>query len=260
MSPNTAHNAFTISGPIKERYSRSFIVSMGIHVLVFLLVVFGQYLFPREVINIGSGIGGGMGGDISTVGVIDEFSGGAGMIKPSITPKPPALKEKPPENKAKAIPLPDTVEPRKKTVRQTQKSPKTETATNIVPTPAEPGSGGVGGYSGGGGGGIGGGLGVSIGTGSGSFGDHYYARTVEKRISDKWSRPPEDVRVEIIYSFYIDSYGRIQDIKKEKSSGNAGLDYMAERAIRAAKDIPAPPADLQGHRIQFRAQFVYPPD
>ena len=260
MRPNSMENPFSHSGSIKERYSPSFLVSISIHVLVLLLVIFGQYLFPRKVIQIGSGIGGGMGGDISTVGVVDEFSGGAGMVKPSIVPKPPALEEKPPENKSKAIPLPDTIERKKKTIPKTSKAPKEKPAGNIVPTAPEPGSGGTGGYSGGSGGGIGGGIGVSIGSGTGSFGDHWYAREVERRISDNWEKPPEGVRVEIIFRFYIDSYGRIQDIEKEKSSGNDGMDYMAERAIRNAKGIPPPPDDLQGRRIQFRAQFVYPPD
>jgi TonB family protein len=253
-------SVFYHSGSIEEKYSRAFVVSISIHVAVFLLVIFGPYLLPRKVIQIGTGIGGGTGGDISTVGVIDELSGGAGMYKPSIKPTPPALEKKPEEDKSKAIALPDTLERKIKKVPKTKKSPESKSAANIVPTPAEPGSGGAGGYSGGSGGGIGGGVGVSIGDGSGSFAGHWYILAVENRISKGWSKPPEGVHVEIIYRFKIDAYGRIGDIYKEKSSGNPALDLMAERAIRSVNDLPPPPPEFRGRSIEFSANFVYPPE
>ena len=260
MHTNTTDSALSLNGSVKEKYSRSFIVSISIHVAVFLFLIFGQYLFPRKVIEIGTGMGGGTGGDISTVGVVDELSGGAGMVKPFLVPKPPALEEKPVESKSEAIPVPDTVERRIKRPSQSQKSPKEKPITNLIPTPAEPGSGGAGGTSGGSGGGVGGGIGVSIGDGSGGLGDHYYARTVEQRISKNWVYPPEGIRVDIIYRFYIDDLGKIRGIQKEKSSGYPELDGMAERAIRSIKDLPLPPAEFRGSLIQFRVHFVYPPD
>ncbi|MBN2318052.1 MAG: TonB C-terminal domain-containing protein [Acidobacteria bacterium] len=253
-------NEFSHPGSVKEKYSRSFIVSVSIHVAAFLFLIFGQYLLPREVIHIGTGIGGGTGGDASTVGIIDEFSGGAGMVKPGLTPKPPALEEKPPESKSEAIPLPDTLERKIKRPPKTQNAPETKPDTNLIPTPAEPGSGGAGGHSGGSGGGVGGGIGVSIGGGSGGLGDHWYARAVEKRISDNWVPPPEGYRVDIIYRFYIDDFGKIRGIQKEKSSGYPELDAMAERAIRSINGFSTPPAEFRGRLIQFSAHFVYPPD
>jgi TonB family protein len=259
MCPNTIQNAFSHTGSIEEKYKRSFYVSIAVHLAVFLFLVFGGYLLPRRVIQIGTGIGGGTGGDITTVGVVDEFSGGAGMYKPSITPVPPALKERPEENKSKAIPLPNTVERRKKTIPQ-PKATQPPPDTNIIPTTPEPGSGGAGGYSGGSGGGIGSGIGVSVGDGSGGFGDHWYARMIESRISQNWTYPPEGVHVDIIYRFYINAYGRIQGIQKMKSSGNEALDYMAESAIRAIKDLSPPPDEFGGRLIQFSAHFVYPPE
>ncbi len=253
-------NELSHTGLMKERYSRSFILAVSLHVAVFLLLVFGPYLLPRKVIHLGTGPGGGTGGDISTVGVVDEFSGGAGMVKQFLVPKPPALEEKPPENKSEAIPLPDTLERKIKRPPKTQNAPKAKSETSIIPTPAEPGSGGAGGYSGGSGGGVGGGIGVSIGAGSGGLGESFYARLVEKRISDNWVRPPEGQRVDIIYRFVIDDFGNIRGIQKEKSSGNPALDSMAERAIRAIKDLSPPPAEFRGRLIQFSAHFVYPPD
>jgi len=258
--PDTAHNVFSTPGMIKIGYRRSFIVSMCIHIAAFLLAIFGSYLLPHKEILLGTGLGGGTGGNLTTVGVVDEFSGGAGMVKPSLVQKPPALEEKPAESKSKAVSLPDTLERKIKKVPKTQRKPKTETANNMVPTPAEAGSGGAGGASGGSGGGAGGGIGVSIGSGSGGIEGHGYAITVEKRISDSWVRPPEGIRVDIIYTFYIDMYGRIQGVQKEKSSGNPELDFMAERAILSAKDIPPPPPEFQGRLIRFNVHFVYPPE
>lgn len=247
---------------IRERYAGSFLASIGIHILAVLLVLFGGYLFPRQVVQIGSGLGGGMGGDISTVGVIDELSGGTGMVKPSVVPKPPALLEEPPPvDRSKAVPIPQTIEPRKKKPAPAPSKPAPKPpSSNVIPTAPEPGSGGTGGRGGGSGGGFGGGIGVSIGSGTGGFGDHWYARVVEARISSNWTRPPEGVRVEVIFSFDIASDGTIRNIKKEKSSGNAVLDLRAEGAIRSSNPLSAPPPEFRGRLIRFMAHFVYPPN
>jgi TonB family protein len=248
---------------IQERYGVSFLASVGIHAIVVLLILFGGYLLPSTVIQPGSGSGGGTGGDVSTVGVIDELSGGAGMIKPSLVPKPPALKEKPvPSDQSKAIPLPQTLEPKKKkTDAREAKNTKPVPDSSIIPTVPEPGSGGIGGQSGGSGGGFGGGNGVSIGLGSGGFGDSWYARTVEDRIGRNWARPL-GMRVEMVYSFYIRPDGTVAGIKLEKSSGNMLIDSSAERAIQLlnsrSNPLPAPPPEFRGRPIQFIAQFIYP--
>jgi len=246
---------------IQERYGSSFIASLGIHGALVLLFLFGSYLLPTTVVQIGSGAGGGTGGDVTTVGVVDELSGGAGMVKPSLVPKPPALEEKSvPKDESKAIPLPQTVEPTKKKpeTRRIAKTAKTVPETNVIPTAPEPGSGGTGGRSGGSGGGFGGGTGISIGPGSGGFGDSWYARTVENKISGNWIRPPEGVRVEMVYSFYILANGTITGIKQEKSSGRPEIDLAAERAIRASNPLTPPPPEFRGRPVQFVAQFIYP--
>jgi TonB family protein len=247
---------------IRERYGPSFLASLGLHGMVVLMFFFGSYLLPATVVQIGSGSGGGRGGDAVTVGVVDELSGGAGMVKPSLVPKPPALEEKPvPKDESKAIPLPQTVERAKKKpdTRMAAKNAKPVPETNRIPTAPEPGSGGAGGRSGGSGGGFGGGSGISIGPGSGGFGNSWYARSVEDRISGNWIRPPEGVRVEMVYSFYILANGTITGIKKEQSSGRLEIDLAAERAIRASNPLSPPPPEFRGRPIQFVAQFIYPP-
>lgn len=260
---------FALSTPwVQERYGPALLVSIGLHAVVVLLFIFGGQLLPKTVIRIGSGAGGGTGGDVvTTVGVIDELSGGAGMVKPSIVPKPPALQEKAsPQKEEKAIPLPGTLEKKKKPdKRDTAKNTKPiPDIRNMIPTPAEPGSGGAGGRSGGSGGGFGGGNGVSIGPGSGGFGDSSYARAVERRIGEGWDKPIGAGHVEIVCSFYINSRGVVSDIKIEKSSGNPNLDRNAERAIlllnSPSNPLPAPPPEFRGRLIQFVAQFIYPPN
>jgi len=247
---------------IEERYGRSLLVSIGFHVIVAIILLYGRLLLPSATIIIGSGPGGGIGGDSYTVGVVDDLSGGAGMIKPSIVPKPPALlNEPPPIKQDKAIPLPGAVEPQKRKLaaRELSKAAKTIPDSNVIPTSPEPGSGGLGGHSGGSGGGLGGGVGISIGAGSGGFGDSWYARAVEARIGSNWIRPPEGIHVEMIYSFYIAANGTIYGIKQEKSSGNPQMDMTAERAIRASNPLAAPPQEFRGRPIQFIAQFIHPP-
>jgi len=246
---------------IEEKYGHSILGSLGIHGMIALLILFGGYLLPSTTIQIGSGPGGGFGGDVSTVGVVEELSGGAGMFKPSIVPRPPALLDKPREDTTEAIPLPGTIEPKRKRISKEDqaKAAKANAETNLVPTPAEPGSGGAPGQSGGSGGGTGGGIGVSIGSGSDGFGGHWYARRVEARISENWNRPAPGVQVEMIYSFYIASNGTIYSIKQEKSSGNPRMDLTAERAIRTASPLYPPPREFRG-RLKFVAHFVHPPD
>jgi TonB family protein len=247
---------------MQESYGLPFLASVGIHGVAALLVLWGGYLLPATAIRIG-GPGGGTGGDSYSVGVVDELGGGAGMVKPSVVPRPPALLEETPvKNAPKAIPLPQTIEAKKKKIseREARDAAKLKASkSNVIPTAPEPGAGGTGGAGGGIGGGRGGGSGVSIGPGSGGFGDSWYARAVEARISSNWIRPQPGVTVEMVYSFYIAPDGTIIGIRREKSSGNPEMDLTAERAIRASNPLAPPPPEFRGRPVQFVAQFIYPP-
>ncbi len=254
---------------LEERYGRAFLVSVGLHIGLVFLIVIVPFLIPRGTIVPLGGPGGGTGGEVFTVGVADELAGGAGMIKPSLVPQPPALPEEKAakeEPKQEAIPLPQTIEkkPPRKVKEKAQeasgkKVPETK-LTNVIPTAPQPGAGGTGGVSGGSGGGFGGGVGISIGSGAGGLGNSWYARTVENRISQNWIKPPAGVSCDIVYSFYIAANGTIYNIKLVKSSGNPDLDFTAERAIRASNPLAPPPPEFRGSDIQFVAEFVYPPN
>jgi hypothetical protein len=243
---------------LAENYNRSAIASLSIHGILLLLVLFGGRLFPQTVLKLGSGPGGGAGGDITTVGVVEELSGGAGMVKPAMVPKPPVLEKESVEENEKAIPMPGSLDTKKKKeIAKNDKKIKTD-MRNIIPTSAEPGSGGIAGNRGGTGGGSGGGNGVSIGSGSGGIGDHWYARVVESKISSNWRKPLNGMHIEMTYSFYIADNGRIYGIKQEKSSGYAGIDLTAQQAILGSDPLAPPPPDIRGKKIQFVAQFIYP--
>jgi TonB family protein len=242
----------------EENYSWATVASISIHGVLLLAALFGARLLPQTVVKLGSGAGGGTGGEISTVGVVEQLSGGEGMVKPAMLPKPPALEKESVKEKDTAIPIPGTLDSRKK--QETKKSAQKAITDlhNIIPTAPEPGSGGIAGGRGGTGGGFGGGNGVSIGAGSGGFGNSWYARAVEKKISDNWQKPPAGMQVEMTYSFYIADDGTLYGIKQEKSSGNTQIDLTAARAINASRPLPAPPAEFRGKAIQFVARFVYP--
>jgi len=285
---------------IEEKYGRAAMVSFIVHGIALLVIIFGVRLFPQTIVHLGAGQGGGIGNaDIATVGLVEQFSGGAGMYKPGMVPQAPALVPTPAETAQSkvpvideiAIPLPDRVDPPKpkppapkteqkpepkpeskpkaeskpaaKTAAKTTAKPKdsAQTTGNAIPVAdARPGSGGVSGTGAGSGGGIGGGSGISVGSGSGGIGDSWYAQAVERRISANWSRPPEGMRVDMTLSFYITEQGRIYNVRIEKSSGNTLMDQTAQRAINAANPLSQPPREFLGKAIQFVARFVHPPD
>ncbi len=254
---------------LRERYGPAFLASVAIHITLAFAFMLAPYLLPKpKPILLGTGSGGGSGGETYTVGIADELAGGAGMVKPSPIPQPPALppETKKEEVKPEAVPLPQTVEPSKSTPKAEEKvshpAPKqksTPPPANVIPTAPQPGAGGTGGMRSGAGGGLGSGVGVSVGPGSGGLGDFWYAREVERRIGSNWIRPQVQGRIEIVYSFFIANDGRIQDVKKEKSSGNDLLDLTGERAIRASNPLPPLPLQLRGRPVQFLVQFIYPP-
>jgi TonB family protein len=255
---------------IQERYGPAFLLSIVIHALVVVFFVAVPFLMPKPTpILVGTGPGGGMGGESYTVGVTDDAGGGAGLFKPALTPQPPAPPVEKPAKKEvikedpKAVALPDTAKTKKRAAEPAVKAAKgTEApASNQIPDPDAKGAGGVGGGARGSGGGMGGGIGISIGSGSGGIGDNWYARTVESRIGGNWSKPiGVQQRIEIVYSFVVNANGTISDITKVKSCGNDALDLSAERAIRAANPLTQPPPELRSRPLLFMAQFVYPPD
>ncbi|MBI4481308.1 MAG: TonB family protein [Acidobacteria bacterium] len=245
----------------------------GHGLLLGLVLLLPRILPEGSPILIGTGPGGGQGGDILSVGLVDEWGGGAGQYKPSLKPQPPVPQaaEKPAEARKpepkKAVALPDL---QKKKSRRPDRHPeetervreKARVPPNYVPPPAGPGAGGNP-ASAGSGGGFGGGHGVSIGPGTGTgFADSWYARQVEQRIGSNWLRstiPALTGPQAAILSFSIRADGRILNVRFEQRSGVEALDLSAERALRASDPLPPLPFEYRPGPVKFMAYFEYPP-
>jgi hypothetical protein len=243
---------------IEERYGRFFFISIAFHGLFILLILFGGYLLPSKMIQIGDGGHGEgeKGGGIPTVGIgnlpSDLRAYGDGLIKPPLNPPPPAPTREHRVEKANSIRIPGPSQLKGKT------KPVPEAATNI-PKDRQLGIGGNPGNNSGSGGGSGGGNGVFIGPGLGGIGDDWYSRQIGPRISQHWIHPADGKHIEMVYSFYISANGTLYEIKKEKSSGNESIDLTAEQALFRTYNpdpLPPPPVELRGRKLTVI--FSYP--
>lgn len=264
-----------------EEYSpgRTFLFSVGLHLVVFAVLLLNPVLrFNSAAIMIGSGPGGGRSGEQTIAIGLADGGGGSGLYKPSPISQPPVLKDNPPEKTKypskipKLDPTPsftgvEIPDLKKTTKKETGKFKASKPAPNVppnyIPVPSGPGAGGSGGSSSGSGGGSGGGNGVSIGAGSGGFGDSWYAKAVERRISENWLRslfgPSSTIKYQAIVSFLINANGNITDVRIEKSSGNSTVDLSATRAVTASNPLPPVPSEYRGQTLKIMAYFEYPP-
>ena len=268
----------TIRKAISERETpvrNAFLGSLLGHILLLVLVLLSSYFWAPSTLLLGGGIGGGSSTDLISVGLVEELSGGAGMYKPGIVPRPQVAPAPPSERKVEqAEPEPD--EPvflEKSTTRPKAPDPvrnsgaprKTEETPSegVIPQRAEPGSGGQASTSPGGGGGLGGGLGIQIGGGrSGSGVDSWYVRQLEQRVGQNWLRTSlqgltRRVRTEI--SFEVARNGVIENIVITRPSGVRSVDQAARRAVQASSPLPPVPVELRNRTLRVMAVFVYPP-
>lgn len=263
-----------------DRLSRPFLFSAVGHLVLFLGGTFVTDLFPPvEIVSGSTGVGGGQGGNLVSVGLAADLGGGAGMYKPAVTPRVQAAPPPPAKRKQEVTPkdAPDQVEFQQKTSRKRRPRKKKPAAVPSragskdsqskaqaqVPRKADAGSGGTGGAPTGSGGGFGGGQGVRVGSGTGQEGLHsWYARQVEQRVGQNWlrsslgnlARP-----VETVVSFEVQRNGHIYRIRLEQPSGVPAVDLAAQRAIRASSPLPALPPELRNRRVRFVTYFQYPP-
>ena len=263
-----------------DRFSRPFLFSAVGHLVLFLGGTFVTDLFPPvEIVSGSTGVGGGQGGNLVSVGLAADLGGGAGMYKPAVTPRVQAAPPPPAKRKQEVTPkaAPDQVEFQQKTSRKRRPRKKKPAAVPSragskdsqskakaqVPRKADAGSGGTGGAPTGSGGGFGGGQGVRVGSGTGQEGLHsWYARQVEQRVGQNWlrsslgnlARP-----VETVVSFEVQRNGHIYRIRLEQPSGVPAVDLAAQRAIRASSPLPALPPELRNRRVRFVTYFQYPP-
>jgi periplasmic protein TonB len=178
----------------------------------------------------------------------------------SNVPLPPKeaapVKETKPEPKPDAIPMPsktpETAKPRQQTARQ-QFRPDREPLPNQVYSRegqalasdmmgGTPGSGGVG-----------------IGSGS-PFGNRFgaYLELIRQRVAEKWQTGNVNPRLStappVVVSFELMRDGSVRDVRILQSSGDATLDYSAQRAVYGASPLPPIPAGFErsSATIEFR--------
>jgi TonB family protein len=88
--------------------------------------------------------------------------------------------------------------------------------------------------------------GVGIGQGS-PFGNRFgnYVTILRQRVAEKWQTNDVDPRIHsappVIVTFDLMRDGTVRDVRVAQRSGNAALDYSAQRAIYDASPFPALP-------------------
>jgi TonB family protein len=255
-------------------YRRPVFISIAGHLVLFLFFLFGVQLLPAPPpVVIGTGPGGGQGGDFVSVGLSAEIGGGAGMYKESVKPQaevapPPPPKPAQPEPAApeKNVFLEKKSQAKKQPEASHERAPekkvKPTEKKGLIPREPDPGKGGPSSGSGGTGGGFGSGRGVSIGSGTGEEGgiDSWYVRQVEQRIGRNWLETSlgKLKRVEATATFVVRANGQIENIQLEQRSGVSSVDRAVLRAIQASNPLPPLPYEFRGRSVRFQAVFEYP--
>ncbi len=118
------------------------------HALLFTILIFFPDLIPAgKPFLLGTGPGGGSGGDTIPITLADDQSGGIGQYKPSFKPQLPAVEPPKPEpnpKDEKATELPALTKEKKE--KKEPKPPKdlAKVPSNYIPVDPGPGAGGAG--------------------------------------------------------------------------------------------------------------------
>ncbi len=109
-------------------------------------------------------------------------------------------------------------------------------------------------------GGMAGSGGVGVGAGS-PFGSRYgyYVDLLRQRVSEKWRTQDVDPRLQtappVIVTFEIHRDGSVSNIRFLQRSGNATLDFSAQRAILEASPFPPLPAGYTANSAMIEFWF-----
>ncbi|MGB9835869.1 MAG: TonB family protein [Candidatus Saccharicenans sp.] len=269
------------SGPFK----RALILSFFLHVIIFALVGFSNYLTAPSkkglvhYVNLnfvglpggggGSGSGGGGGGTGGAPGKPQE--------QPAAAAKKETMKELTVPQKAAPPAGTSLRHPVEKAKSKTKETPKKAEISAPVPgatsagskeagvTEGSGGTGGGGGGSGlrigvgegGGGGGFGYGYGDPLGTGS--FPYTYYLQIIIDRVSSNWFTAINNLdftgEYQSVIYFKILRNGQIADLKIEQPSNLPALDLTARRAVELAAPFPPLPRDYENDYLVIHLIF-----
>ncbi len=263
----------------RERFDRGVLISLGLHFVLTLVVLFSPVLFP---VYGDSSWGDRGGGDGMSVSIVASISGvplpapavvndkaaaneSEGFYEPEPQPPTEPVPELP---VVEAEPIPETTAP----VETTPPPPPASRTPSPAPTPAEPesppeptnaipfGQGGRPSINYGQTGDEGSGVGA---VGEGTFGERYgsYVRAISQRISQNWLQGMVRGNVRnaprIYISFDILRDGSITNVKITTGSGIASLDRSARRAVLASNPLGPLPSDFRGRSINVSFWFDY---
>jgi TonB family protein len=101
------------------------------------------------------------------------------------------------------------------------------------------------------------------GQGGGDFATRYgwYVEAVRRKIGSNWNLFEIDPavrsarRAKSVMTFTIYRDGSVKNIRMEQSSGNASMDYSAQRALASAAPMPALPNDYSGSYVNVSFDF-----
>jgi protein TonB len=102
--------------------------------------------------------------------------------------------------------------------------------------------------------------GVGVGTGS-PFGTRFgwYAQILRDKVARAWHTGDVDPRLKtapvVIVTFTLLRSGEVRNVKVAQRSGNAVLDYSAERAIYDAAPFPALPPGYENNQASIEFWF-----
>lgn len=267
------------------QFKRALILSFILHVIIFALVGFSNYLTTPgkkgmvHYVNLnfvgipggggrpGGGGPGGGGGPVETPGQ----PGG----EPAGVPKKETMKELTVPQKATPQPSSSLRHPVKSSKpKETQKKAEISapgpgaTSTGSATSGQATGSGGSG--SGGGGSGLrigvgegggGGGFGYGYGDplGTGSFPYTYYLQIIIDRVSSNWFTAINSIdfagEYQSVIYFKILRNGQIADLKIEQPSNLPALDLTARRAVELAAPFPPLPRDYENDYLVIHLIF-----
>jgi len=165
-------------------------------------------------------------------------------VEPSL--RPPTVTERQPSR-----PVPSVTRPQPSAVPPAPAAPSPQVAS-VTPTPTPPAATGA---AAGGGVELAGGQRGGEGTGGSALG--YYLGLVDYKISTNWVPVGTGGRdTVVVIRFRVLRSGQVRDMEMETSSGDAGLDTAAMRAVRQSIPLPPFPNLLTDPFLDLRYRFV----
>jgi TonB family protein len=255
-----------------ERFDKSVVASVFLHVGLFAFVMFSPKLFPSTGLNWGSA--NASTGSAVSVKIAGSVSGIALPTPEVVTETAPAndnpglykskpVEAPPPEPAKKAVEIPDSnviKTPTPKKAAPPAPSAAKSTPAPEIPPNAVPGGEGkpsmsYGDFSTGAGG-------AGVQFGDAAFGDRFgtYVNTLKRTISNNWLKSMVDARVQkaprVYVTFDIERDGTVTNVSTQQSSGIPSLDRSAERAVRVAT-LPPLPSEYRGSKVNVSLYFEY---